>query len=91
MQDVFGVTEHDSLHDLVKQLRSYLFLDSSASSDVGKQVSASTNLHYKDNVLRGLKRFMQSDNILVLYFGEDVEFLHNLLLGDFLAHELLVD
>lgn len=91
MKHSFGVNVVYTLNNLSEDELGIIFLQFSSPSDIGKEVTTSTNLHDVYNMSWDLKAFVKSHNVLLSGSLKDVVFLSNLLEGVLVLHESLVD
>ena len=79
------------VHNLLKDKFTVLFFEASTLFDESEQVAASRILHHHKKVLAGLENFKKANDVGVLDFFEQVDFLKDLTFAKVVVHELLLD
>jgi hypothetical protein len=90
VEDTLGVDVTDASYDLCEQKFGDVFLEFASLANICEEITAATDLHDEDDVLNGLKRFIETDNITVTRVSQDVELLHDLALRRIILHHRLV-
>jgi hypothetical protein len=88
---IFLVTITKASHYLPKQMPCSVFLELSALTHVGKQVTSATDFHNEHDMLWCLERIVESNYVLLSAASQNIELLHYFALARFFIHKLLVD
>ena len=91
MEHVLCVAIGKASDNLAEEEACCIFFELSAASYVCKKVTTATHFHYKNDMLLGLKRLIQSHYVTVARPAQDIKFLHHFALRLLLCQELLVD
>ena len=81
----------EAKNDLFEQKLCNFFLQLSAPSHICEEITTSAHLHNVDNMLFIFKLFVESYNVGVSHFLEDLVLLNDLLVRVLVAHECFVD
>jgi len=90
MSDELRMNVAQAVHYLLEDFLCIGLLQPPPLPDIVKQVSTSAQLHDDDNVLLGLDRFINLDNMIMTELEEQVHFFHELLLLDLVGQALFV-
>ena len=91
MQYAPAVTVSNAVHHLLEHLLRSVFVEMLSLLDVLQEVASVSILHHEEEVLGTLEHFEEADDVGVPDLLEDVDLLHDLLLGVSVLHVGLVD
>ena len=80
----------DTIYYLLENLLSEWLLQSSALPHIVQKVSSCAQFHNDDNMLLSFNRFIYFDNVIVPQFKQQVYFLHEFSLLNFISERLFV-